>query len=134
VAPEVAMKLPYNQRADCYSFALLFQEILALKNTAFHSYAPREYFQKVVKGSERPAVGRTWPKLSKQAMKDSWNSNPERRPTMKQIAKMIRGDLNEMSEDEEVVNRTKHMKERSTRSLKGSEHFQQQTGAGETGV
>ena len=117
MAPEVALKQPYNCSCDCFSFGLLLYELLALKKTPYHGYAPREYFERVVKGNERPTINRKWPMLSKGILKDSWKRDPERRPSMKNVAKAIREDLSQLSEEENVLNRTRHMLNRSNRSM-----------------
>lgn len=117
MAPEVALKKPYNCSCDCFSFAFLLYELLALKKTPYHCYAPREYFERVVKGNERPTINRNWPELSMGLLKDSWKKDPEQRPSMKNICKAIREDLNELSDEEDVVNRTRHMLNRSNRSV-----------------
>ena len=111
------MKLPYDEHCDCFSFAFLLHELLMLRNTPYHGYSPREYFQRVVKSNERPFIRRTWPNMCKEVLKKAWDADPLKRPQMKNIAKMIRQDLNILSEEEDVLNRTKHMVERSTRSI-----------------
>ena len=110
MAPEVAMKLPYDSHCDVFSFALLFHEIMSLKSTPYHGYMPREYFQRVVKGNERPNIHRGWPKQTKEVMKKCWDQDPEKRFDMRRIAQMIRSDLNEISQEDEIANRTRHMK------------------------
>ena len=130
MAPEVAMKVPYDERCDCFSFAFLLHEILALKNTPFHGYSPKEYFDRVLKGSERPSLGRTWPKMIKDVIKNSWEFDPKKRPQMKNIAKMIRENLNELSGDESVINRTRHMKDRSLRSMNFSVRVEEPVSVG----
>lgn len=97
--------------------ALLIWEILALKNTPNHRYQPREYFERVVKGNERPEISRGWPGMCKIALSESWVADPQKRPTIKKVAQMIRSDLNDMSEDSRILSRTRHMKDRSDRSL-----------------
>ena len=108
---------PYDCSCDCFSFAFLFYELLALKNTPYHRFAPREYFERVVKGSERPAIHRKWPKLATGILKDSWKRDPEQRPSMKNIAKAIREDMNQLSEEDDILNRTRYMENRSNRSM-----------------
>ena len=85
VPPEVASKQPYDSSCDVFSFSLLFWEILALRDTPFHGYAPKEYFQRVVKGNERPTIKTKWPDLSKQSLKESFLVNPKDRPLMKRV-------------------------------------------------
>ena len=117
------MKVPYDERCDCFSFGFLLCEIMSLKNIPFHGYSPKEYLERVVKGRERPLIGRTWPKMTKEVMKASWDVDPEKRPQMKNIAKMLREDMNEMCNDYNVINRTRHMADRSTRSMTHSQSF-----------
>jgi len=117
VPPEVAKKEPYNELCDCFSFSFLFYELLALKNTPYHSYCPREYFERVVKGKERPTIHRAWPKLSSKLLAEAWNQDPTKRPHMKNIAKMIRTDMSEICQEDGVLHRTQYMLQRSTRSI-----------------
>ncbi|CAB9498045.1 Probable LIM domain-containing serine/threonine-protein kinase DDB [Seminavis robusta] len=117
MAPEVTLKLPYNCRCDCFSFALLFHEILALRKTPFHTYPPQEYFQRVVKGNERPTIRTSWPATN--VLKNGWDFDPGKRPPMKSIASMIRSELYERSEQDSVLNRSMYMNDKSIRSLQG---------------
>lgn len=117
VAPEVALKKPYDERCDCFSLSFLLFEMMALKDTPFHRYDPKEYLDRVLKGGERPTIGRTWPKLIKEVIKSSWDVDPQKRPPMKNIARMVRADMTEISNDTTIIDRTRHMANRSTRSV-----------------
>lgn len=115
MAPEVVERKPYDEMSDVFSFAVLFWEILALKQ-AFRGYDRLDYLTRVVRQKERPSIGRKWPLCAPLVIKEAWNDNPQKRPTMKRVATLIRGDLNEMSHDEAVTHRSMHMQNRSAHS------------------
>jgi len=58
-----------------------------------------------------------WPPLTRLVIPEAWDKDPKARPDMKRVAIMIRGDLNDMTTDENVRHRTQHMHDRSTHSL-----------------
>jgi hypothetical protein len=49
---------------------------------------------------------------------EAWDDNPQKRPEMKRVAILIRGDLNSMSTDDTVLHRTLHMMNRSRHDVK----------------
>jgi hypothetical protein len=109
----------YDTKCDCYSFAFLLWEILCLRQ-AFKGLSPTEFVQRVVLQGERPALPKdkaAIPPLTRLLLPEAWDQDPRRRPDMKRIAILIRGDLNDMTTDEDVLNRTKHMDDRSVDSL-----------------
>ena len=52
-------------------------------------------------------------------MEECWQTNPKNRPAFKRVAGLIRADLEDMSHDDTIVNRTNHMQQRSMRSRHG---------------
>ena len=48
---------------------------------------------------------------------EAWEHDPRKRPDMKRVAILIRGDLNDMTCDDSVLHRTRHMDDRSNASL-----------------
>jgi Protein tyrosine and serine/threonine kinase len=119
MAPEVVEKLPYDTQCDVFSFAVLLWEILALKPAFGGHLTPCEFRQRIVMRSERPPVHhREWPTATCQLLKEAWNETPQKRPTMDQVATVLRSELTNMSDAAEILNRTQHMKTRSFNSLK----------------
>eukprot|EP00980_Cylindrotheca_fusiformis_P002649 scaffold620_cov103-Cylindrotheca_fusiformis.AAC.9 len=116
MAPEVVFGKPYGQSADVFSFGILLWEILTL-NWAFNGYAPQEYFMRVAKNNERLAVPRNAPPMIRTILPEAWDKDPKRRPTMKRMGALIRGELEDISADSEIVNRSQHMMNRSARSI-----------------
>lgn len=118
MAPEIAKGTPYDYKCDVFSFAILFWEIISLK-PAFKGFTKQMYFERVVCSGERLHLPKQLKSLTKLMMKEAWDHNPEKRPDMKRVATLVRGDLNELSEgDENVLERTKHMMNRSRHSFR----------------
>jgi hypothetical protein len=117
MAPEVAECQPYSTQCDVFSFSILLWEILSMK-PAFKGYSRREFLMRVVRGRERQNVSRKWPPLTRLAVREAWEHDPQKRPDMKRIAALLRGDLNELSSDPSVQDRTRHMRERSSHSTR----------------
>jgi serine/threonine protein kinase len=116
MAPEVAECNPYDTQCDVFSFAVLLWEIMSLK-PVFDNYSRREFYLRVVKHQERPVVPpRSCPPLVRVAVKEGWDHDPQKRPNMKRMAALIRGDLNDLTNDPTIRDRTTHMKNRSSHS------------------
>src|SRR3569832_2182130 len=96
MAPEIAEALPYDEKCDVFSFAILLWEILAMKS-AFRTFSRRDYMERVVVHQERPLIYRKWPPLTKLLLKEAWDNDPQKRPDMKRVAAILRGDLNSMT-------------------------------------
>mmetsp|Transcript_2086 Transcript_2086/g.3301 ORF Transcript_2086/g.3301 Transcript_2086/m.3301 type:complete len:158 (+) Transcript_2086:1036-1509(+) len=120
IAPEVANRIPYNEKSDVFGFGMLFWEILALKSAldAFPTTIKtrRDYGELVVKNGCRPAIKSKWPVFTKQILRTSWLKDIAKRPSMCQICTMLQADLKKMTTDRSIVNRSQHMMQRSTRS------------------
>jgi len=115
MAPEVADCKPYDSKCDVFSFAILLWEMLSFKR-AFEGYKLLDYLDLVVKKKERPRIPKSWPPMIRHLIAEAWDPEPKGRPTMKRIATILRGALNDMSTDDSVQNRTTHMIDRSSHS------------------
>lgn len=116
MAPEVVRMETYDTKCDVFSFAILLWEMLALQQ-AFHGMTPVEFVDKVVVEHERLPMSKQWPPLTRLMIPEAWDNDPRKRPDMKRVAILIRGDLNDMTSDESVLHRTKHMDQRSDHSM-----------------
>jgi serine/threonine protein kinase len=116
MAPEVARMDTYDTKCDVFSFAILLWEIMSL-SPAFKGLSPTQFMENVVIGHERLAVPKTWPPLTRLMLPEAWDKDPKNRPDMKRVAILIRGDLNDMTDDDMIVRRTKHMNDRSNHSF-----------------
>lgn len=116
MAPEVVKMETYDTKCDVFSYAILLWEILSLKQ-AFEGMTPTRFVEKVVVEHERLPLSKDWPALTKLMIPEAWDNDPRKRPDMKRVAILIRGDLNDLSNDEHVLHRTSHMRERSDHSM-----------------
>lgn len=119
MAPEVALKKPYDTNADVYSFAILLWEVMGLK-WAFTGFDTREYLVQVCVRNLRLPVQRGWPAMIRVLIQEGWDRHPNKRPTMKRMGTLLRAELKDMSNDLSIVDRTQHMMNRSRHSMRGS--------------
>jgi hypothetical protein len=117
VAPEVIKMETYDTKADVYSFAILLWEILALKQSC-QKMTPSEFVDRIVVQNERFPIAKSWPPLTRLMLSEAWDVNPSQRPDMKRVAIILRGDLNDLTNDEAVLHRTFHMRNRSEHSFR----------------
>lgn len=119
MAPEVVMSKPYDKSVDVFSFAILLWEILTT-DWAFNGYSTKDFFIRVAKNGERLAVPKSAPPMTRSILPEAWDEDPSKRPSMERIGALIRGELEDIAADAEVLNRTYHMKNRSVHSQRGS--------------
>lgn len=115
MAPEVALGKPYALEADVFSFGILLWEILTL-NWAFNGYSRMDYFVRVVKENERLNLPPSLPSTIRAVIPEAWDKDPQKRPNIRRIGALLRGELEDISVDSSVLNRTFHMVNRSARS------------------
>jgi serine/threonine protein phosphatase PrpC len=56
------------------------------------------------------------PNVLRALIREAWDDDPKKRPTMKRFAAVLRGELKSLSTDDSVLNRTMHMNDRSNHS------------------
>lgn len=84
---------------------------------AFKGLSPQEFVERVVVRKERLHLPPKTPPLTRLMIPEAWEHDPRKRPDMKRVAILIRGDLNDMTCDDSVLHRTRHMDDRSNASL-----------------
>lgn len=98
MATEVAQSKPYNERCDCYSFAILLWQILAME-TPFEGYSVSMFNKKVVAGGARPKCDEKWPAAITAIMKKGWGPLAQR-PSMGEMADCLKDEINRVSDNE----------------------------------
>ena len=91
MAPEVAKLLPYNFKADSYSFGILLWQIMSMK-TPFEKLTVKALETYVVDGTHRPAIDTTWSENMSNLMKSCWNGNIKKRPSFDTIKTKLYGE------------------------------------------
>ena len=118
MAPEVARGKPYGTPADVFSYSILLWEILSL-DWAFNGYTKEEFFQKVSIMKERLPISKSWPAILHTLVREGWDQEPGMRPTMQRARALLKGVLEDLSDDQAITSRTVHMLNRSQRSMRG---------------
>jgi serine/threonine protein kinase len=88
MAPEVAEGLPYNHKADVYSFGIILWELNAGKKP-FVGLNRESFYERIVHGGERPSLNKKWPPELCQLIKDCWGADIDSRPTFGEVIERI---------------------------------------------
>jgi len=116
MAPEVAKKQPYNEKCDVFSYAMMFWEMMVMKELFPYFKTRHEIYQKVILGGLRPRIPlRAWPSTVDTMISKAWKPSSKNRPTMNQICNTLRTALK--NEFDEADNRNKLLRNRSSQSL-----------------
>lgn len=85
MAPEVALRLPYTEKVDVYSWAIVVWQ-MARDRIPFKGLNRDEFFQLVVADGERPKLDKTWPPAFSDLLTQCWHKEPLRRPSFEVIS------------------------------------------------
>ena len=95
MAPEVALNELYGLSVDVYSLAIVIWETLSL-DRAFGTLSSDEFKARVVKGTERPAMAADWSNNLQTVLRESWQRDPNRRPTAETVLQMLKQELQDL--------------------------------------
>jgi serine/threonine protein kinase len=102
MCPEVCKSESYNQRADCYSLAMVVWEMFALEKP-FQSFTKSMHRQLVVELGERPRLDSEWPCGVQALLHFAWSDDMSIRPSMKQFHSTIVQELSDLQGSSEVA-------------------------------
>lgn len=88
MAPEVVLYKPYGTPADIYSFAITFWETMTLKRP-FDQMSAGELNKFLLDKDKRPPIPRSWSFEVTEMLKKTWSTDPNMRPTAKELCAMI---------------------------------------------
>lgn len=84
MAPEVALNQPYSEKADVYSFGVIFWQML--RDEMPYSGASRvSYLKYACTMGERPDLPLTWTKEVKELVAACWHQDSTERPAFKDV-------------------------------------------------
>mmetsp|Transcript_6579 Transcript_6579/g.12403 ORF Transcript_6579/g.12403 Transcript_6579/m.12403 type:complete len:708 (+) Transcript_6579:320-2443(+) len=89
MAPEVANSLPYNQKADVYSFGIILWELVAYEKP-FSGMNREEFYEKVVHSGYRPEITKKFPDDLANLIRDCWSHEVGIRPNFSTIIEVIK--------------------------------------------
>lgn len=87
MAPEVFATSSYLESGDVFSWSIIFWEILARRHPYSQQYSnPYQILWRVKQEGARPNELESCPKIIWRLITKSWNKDPKKRPTMRQVA------------------------------------------------
>lgn len=87
MAPEVFATSSYLESGDVFSWSIIFWEILARRHPYPEQYSnPYQILWRVKQEGARPKKLESCPKIIWSLITRSWNKDPEKRPSMKEVA------------------------------------------------
>lgn len=95
MAPEVAKAEPYNLKADVYSFAILFYEVMNL-DKAFQGWQARDISDRVHHKKYRPRLPLVWPTSVREIIRATWSDVPGARLSMKHVYSMLVKEMKDL--------------------------------------
>jgi hypothetical protein len=88
MAPEVARKQPYNEKADVHSFGIVLWQ-MARDRVPFKGMSREQFMDAVVRRNERPKLDKSWPKEFSDMLSACWNPNSKLRPSFMELSKIL---------------------------------------------
>jgi len=88
MAPEVALKQPYNEKADVYSFGIMVWQ-MARDRVPFKGMSREEFMARVVQRGERPKLDKSWPSAFSSMLESCWNADHRLRPSFHELSDLL---------------------------------------------
>ncbi|OMP11572.1 hypothetical protein CCACVL1_00435 [Corchorus capsularis] len=88
MAPEVLDGKPYNRRCDVYSFGICLWEMYCC-DMPYPDLSFADVSSAVVRQNLRPEIPRCCPSSLANIMRKCWDANPEKRPEMDEVVRML---------------------------------------------
>lgn len=92
MAPEIALKKPYNEKADVYSFCIMLWQ-MAKDKVPFKGMTREDFMTNVVIRGERPKLDKSWPRAFSNMLVKSWDPDHRMRPSFAELVDEIDGLL-----------------------------------------
>jgi len=99
MAPEVALSKSYNQKADTYSWCLLFWYCLSLSKP-YPNSTRSQHLEQVCKYGTRPPMNKEWPESIRYLLQKSWAQDTYNRFTMIEVCAYLERVQEQMKNSE----------------------------------
>jgi len=97
MAPEVALRRPYNEKCDVYSFGIILWQ-MARDKIPYEGMTRQTLLQNVAIKGERPKLDRSWPVAFCKLLESCWHAIPSLRPSFSEVLTQIDTIQEEISE------------------------------------
>ena len=88
MAPEVALRQPYTEKVDIYSFGIILWQMTS-GQVPFAGMYQDEFMAKVVKEHHRPKIREDLPKQLIHLIECCWDNDPQRRPSSSELVEVL---------------------------------------------
>ena len=90
MAPEIALRQPYDQSVDVYSFGVVLWELCSME-VAFQGFNNQRHMHRVVKGGHRPRLRSAagWTRPLKSLVRNCWSHDANERPSIKEVVQEL---------------------------------------------
>lgn len=122
MAPEVALRKPYSEKVDVYSYGIMLWQ-MARDKVPFKGFSKDQYMKQVVHDSERPKIDKNWPAGFSNLLKICWHSDPEKRPSFSVIVLELNKLISSVEGDTGKAKRGKSIKGADPSSAASSSWF-----------
>lgn len=126
-APELAQCRPYNLKVDVYSFAVILYEIVSLTPYC-EGMCSDNFSERVVCGTYRPPLDRSWPKGVRSLIEQGWDPKSEERPNIYYVRESLRDELAVCPSTTSGSSGSTRSTRSSARSLGDSRHHSRRSG------
>eukprot|EP01097_Dermamoeba_algensis_P004547 TRINITY_DN2954_c0_g1_i1.p1 TRINITY_DN2954_c0_g1~~TRINITY_DN2954_c0_g1_i1.p1 ORF type:complete len:789 (-),score=152.15 TRINITY_DN2954_c0_g1_i1:1406-3772(-) len=90
MAPEVMKRMPYNTKADIYSFGIILWQLICSDPSPYPGYSQVDPFVKAVaERGERPPIPTNCLPSIRELMKRCWHADPDKRPTFIEVDEIL---------------------------------------------
>jgi len=88
MAPEVSFSKSYNEKADVYSFTMIFWEMLSSFKPFAHVGSAPELKERIMKG-QRPPLNKKWSEDLQALIQQGWDQEVTSRPSFREVVNRL---------------------------------------------
>lgn len=92
MAAEVALRMPYNEKVDVYSYGILLWQ-MAKDKVPFKGMNRADFMNQVVRKGVRPKIDKSWPKDFVDLLESCWHLDFTQRPSFEMVSHSLTRQL-----------------------------------------